>query len=101
MSEELILQKLSARFKLLGSTPHLRICHRLAVEGPLSARQLGPRAQRALDALLREDLVLVDGDGCYRANLSVLRDLSEFVQPTRRETFLEYPRPQCCWPHSA
>jgi len=101
MSVDLILQKFSARFKLLGSTPHLRICHQLAVEGALSADQLGAKAQRLLAALLQEELVQLGADGRYRANLSVLRDLSEFVNPPQRVSSVEYPRPECCWPHSA
>ena len=101
MSEHLILQKFSARFKLLASPPHLRICHQLAVEGPLSAEQLGTKAQRLLAALLREELVQLGVDGRYRTNLSVLRDLNEFVNPPQRAPSLEYPRPQCCWPNSA
>ncbi len=95
------MQKFSARFKLLGSIPHLLLCHRLAVEGPLSAKQLGAQARRLLAPLLQEDLVKIGTDGRYRANSSVIRDLSEFVNPPQRRPSLEYPRPECCWPHSA
>ncbi|MBN9417921.1 MAG: hypothetical protein J0I12_20910 [Candidatus Eremiobacteraeota bacterium] len=102
------MQKMSARFKLLGSLPHLRVCHCLALES-LSAAELVAKVglrraylDRLLFSLVREDLVQLGTDGRYRASRSVLRDLGDFVNPARGNAGLsEYPRPSCCWPHSA
>jgi len=107
MADDLILQKLSARFKLLGSLPHLRICHCLALEC-LTARELAGRLgiklaalERLLAPLVAEDLVFSERDGRYGATRAVLRDLGDFLNPARASGQLEYPRPDCCWPHSA
>lgn len=110
MADDLILQKLSNRFRLLGSLPHLRICHCLALEteSGLSVEELADKlglkktaVDRLLIPLVREDLVHSDGAGRYRAARPVLRDLSDFVNPSRSGGAPEYPRPACCWPHSA
>lgn len=105
--DDFILQKMSARFKLLGSLPHLRVCHSLALENLSAAElvaKLGLRRaflDRLLATLVREELVHLGVDGRYRASRSVLRDLGDFVNPARSGGALEYPRPSCCWPHSA
>jgi hypothetical protein len=105
--DDLMLQKLSARFKLLGSLPHLRVCRCVALESLTAAEMVGKlglrRAylDRLLASLVREDLVRVEADGRYRASRSVLRDLGDFVNPARSVNAKEYPRPACCWPHSA
>ena len=106
--DDAILQKISARFKLLGSLPHLRVCHCLALESLSAAElvvKLGLRRaylDRLLFSLNREELVHLGVDGRYRASRSVLRDLGDFVNPARGGAGMpEYPHPNCCWPHSA
>lgn len=107
MADDFHLQKLSNRFKLLGSLPHLRLCHHLGLE-TLSAEELAEKLglkrsalERLLAPLLCEDLVHQDEQGRYRAARAVLRDLSDFVHPSPSGGASEYPRPDCCWPHSA
>lgn len=101
MSVDLILQKFSARFKLLASPAHLRIFHQLAVQDGLPASQLDRKSRRLLKQLEGEELVFLGQDQCYRLNRAVLRDLSDFVLPPAGRAAVEYPRPTCCWPHSA
>ncbi|MBX3168818.1 MAG: hypothetical protein KF760_15490 [Candidatus Eremiobacteraeota bacterium] len=90
MADDLILQKLSHRFKLLGPLP---------LAGKLGLKRTA--LDRLLAPLMREDMVQRDEESGYRSVRSVLLDLGEFVHPARAGDSPEYPRPDCCWPHSA